>query len=361
MSVLIEYSPTERITGIQRVTLRLLREIVFYEEVILLMDLGFFHPIEIPKNLKIKIIPKGSPLPDFDDELVDHISRIKPRKQSFVSLKNNKVIYPFWRPDRRWFDYEIGIYHDSSPIDRPLDFNDNIIERFDKHITSSALLNDLTIFVSIFSMNRASKYADFSKGNYVVLNPGPSFSTEMIFNAASKEKNEEKLKKLIYVGSIEPRKGILNLLDWFRVTRFRDYFSELVIVGEHVNWNRGTSLKKEFYGRLNLDPKITYLGGLSDRLLFDVYAGADMSIYPSEYEGFGIPVCDSLMFGICTVTSNTTAMVEFKKFGAQVINPLSPWEWDSCIDIDKTFEINKIKNSFSYTNWIESISAVRRT
>lgn len=361
MTIMIEYSPTERITGIQRVTLRLLREILRHEDVILLVGLGFFRPIQIPKNIQVKFLPKGSLLPDFDDELLIQISKIKPRKQSYTSLKGNKVIYPFWRPGDRWFDYEIGIYHDSSPIDRPDDFNHDTVERFNQHISNSAALNDLTIFVSKFSMNRALEYAGFVNENSIVMYPGPSFSSEMIFSAGLKKKNGAELKKLIYVGSIDPRKGVLNLLDWFRFTRFRDQFSEFVIVGGHVNRSLDNNIQKEFYGRLNLDAKTVYLGSLSDRLLFDVYAGADMLIYPSEYEGFGIPVCDSLMFGLSTVTSNITSMVEFEEFGAQVISPLSPWDWDSCIDLDKTFDIKKIDNLFNYSNWMESIGITRRT
>ena len=343
MTIMIEFSPQEQITGIQRVTLRLLREILRQEDVILLVGIGFFSPIQIPNNLQVKFLPKGSLLPDFDDELLIQISKMKPRKLSYKSLKSNKIIYPFWRPVHRWFDYEIGIYYDSSPIDRSGDFRHDTVERFNKHLESSALLNDLTIFISRFSMNRALEYADFAKENSIILYPGPSFSHEMISSSNLMKKNGSELRKIIYVGSIDPRKGVLNLLDWFRITKFRDHFSELVIVGGHVDWSPDSNIQKEFYGRLHLDSKTTYLGTISDRLLFDLYAGADTLIYPSEYEGFGIPVCDSLTFGIRTITSNTTSMLEFKEFGAQVINPLSPWDWDSCIDIDKTHEIKKIE------------------
>lgn len=67
--------------------------------------------------------------------------------------------------------------------------------------------------------------------------------------------------------------------------------------------------------------KIYHLDYLSDELVALFYAKADVFVYPSHYEGFGLPVLETMILGAPVVTSNTSSLPEVAGDAALLINP----------------------------------------
>lgn len=105
---------------------------------------------------------------------------------------------------------------------------------------------------------------------------------------------------LLFVSTLEPRKGIDTLMDaWPRLHRRHPDLS-LVLVG-----GRG-------WGRLpKLDwPGVVRMGAVPDDDLDALYRGATALCYPSYYEGFGLPVLEAMVRGCPVVTSSVTSLPE---------------------------------------------------
>jgi glycosyltransferase involved in cell wall biosynthesis len=67
---------------------------------------------------------------------------------------------------------------------------------------------------------------------------------------------------------------------------------------------------------------VTWLGGVTDEELAALYRGARCLVYPSLYEGFGIPVAEAIACGCAVVTSRGSAMEEFAGPDATYVDPL---------------------------------------
>jgi glycosyltransferase involved in cell wall biosynthesis len=112
---------------------------------------------------------------------------------------------------------------------------------------------------------------------------------------------------LLYVGAIQPRKNIMILLDAFTEARKNNPDMKLVLAGEKA-W-----LWKETLEAIENHPfknDIIVTGKVSFLVLATLYASAKMFIFPSLYEGFGIPVLEAMAAGVPVVCSNNSSLPE---------------------------------------------------
>ena len=122
------------------------------------------------------------------------------------------------------------------------------------------------------------------------------------------------------VGTIEPRKNLLRLLAAFRRGRAEGHFDwPLVVVGAS-GWKNDR--EHEALHDLCRDGRAIYLKYVPDDTLHLLYSAAGALVYPSVYEGFGLPVAEALASGCPVITSAGTAMEEFAAGRARLVNPL---------------------------------------
>jgi glycosyltransferase involved in cell wall biosynthesis len=103
----------------------------------------------------------------------------------------------------------------------------------------------------------------------------------------------------LYAGALEPRKNIPGLVAAWREIR-AEHPVELVLVGR----------RRADFPQLSPEPGLHILGEISDARLAGLYAGALAFVYPSFYEGFGLPVLEAMQCGACVITSNDPAIGE---------------------------------------------------
>jgi glycosyltransferase involved in cell wall biosynthesis len=112
---------------------------------------------------------------------------------------------------------------------------------------------------------------------------------------------------LLYVGMIEPRKNLPLLLQSFAAIAHQMPDYRLVIVGPK-GWMVDNMLQQT--EQLNISDKVHFTGYVEQADLPLIYNMADVFIYPSVYEGFGLPVLEAMACGIPVITSNVSSMPE---------------------------------------------------
>jgi glycosyltransferase involved in cell wall biosynthesis len=103
----------------------------------------------------------------------------------------------------------------------------------------------------------------------------------------------------LYAGTLEPRKNIAGLLAAWREVR-RLHSVDLVLAGR----------RRSDFAQLSPEPGLQIMGEVSDDRLAQSLAGALAFVYPSLYEGFGLPVLEAMQCGTCVVTSRDPAIAE---------------------------------------------------
>lgn len=101
-------------------------------------------------------------------------------------------------------------------------------------------------------------------------------------------------KFLLAVGHFEPRKNYLRLIDAMEILRDRNRASHLLIVG---NNSGERALIEERIRSHNLDGQVKILSGLSDLEVRCAYKLCSLFVFPSYYEGFGIPILEAMAAG----------------------------------------------------------------
>jgi len=120
----------------------------------------------------------------------------------------------------------------------------------------------------------------------------------------------------LFVGTLEPRKNLPRLLDAWSSLRERMPNAPPLLIAGGKGW-RSRGLRR----RLQRSPGVRYLGRLDRTRLVEVLQGALLFVYPSLYEGFGLPVAEAMACGLPVITSNTSSLPEVTGEAGILINP----------------------------------------
>jgi glycosyltransferase involved in cell wall biosynthesis len=127
----------------------------------------------------------------------------------------------------------------------------------------------------------------------------------------------------LFVGTLQPRKNIGRLLDaYLKLPAGVRAERQLVIVGA-PGWRSEELLRRIAAAREN-GARVVWLGALTDAgSLRHVYAGAGVFVFPSLYEGFGIPVVEAFAAGVPVVASGSSSLPEVSQGAAFEVDPSS--------------------------------------
>jgi glycosyltransferase involved in cell wall biosynthesis len=122
---------------------------------------------------------------------------------------------------------------------------------------------------------------------------------------------------LLSVGSLEPRKNLSRLLEaWGRAQSSVSQGVTLVVAGA-----RGNTKVFGSCDPVAIPPRVQFTGYVSDEHLPSLYSGALALIYPSLYEGFGLPPLEAMACGVPVVTSKGTSLPEVVGDDAILVDP----------------------------------------
>jgi glycosyltransferase involved in cell wall biosynthesis len=127
-------------------------------------------------------------------------------------------------------------------------------------------------------------------------------------------------RTILCVGTLEPRKNLVGLLDAFALLAPQTD-AELIVVGGQ-GWLYDAALAR--VAALDLTGRVRFTGFVPDEDLPRWYNAATAFVYPSVYEGFGLPPLEALACGAPTVTGAGTAMAEVVGDAALLVDPRDP-------------------------------------
>jgi len=123
---------------------------------------------------------------------------------------------------------------------------------------------------------------------------------------------------ILYVGALTQRKNVGGALEAFALIEKRFPRLQFVLAGPRT-WNQ--TPVEDLVQRLEIAPKVALTGPLTDTDLPALYSGADLFVFPSLYEGFGLPPLEAMACGTPVVTSNTSSLPEVVGDAAITVDP----------------------------------------
>jgi glycosyltransferase involved in cell wall biosynthesis len=125
---------------------------------------------------------------------------------------------------------------------------------------------------------------------------------------------------ILYVGTLEPGKNVQRVIQAFDAIAKDFPNHQLLLAGDRGWLYEGIFAAAE---AANASNRIRFLGHLPDEQIVELYNFCDLFVYPSLYEGFGLPPLEAMACGAPVVTSNTSSIPEVVGDAAIQVNPLS--------------------------------------
>lgn len=183
---------------------------------------------------------------------------------------------------------------------------------------------DKIVCVSNFTSNELKKYVGLNKNKI-----------EVIYNGIDKDWFNIKIEKsvhdkpyLLYVGNVKPHKNLINLVKAFDLIKDKIPHT-LVIVGKKEGFITGDN--NIFKLTEKMSDRVIFTGYIDDNLLKQYYKQADLLIFPSLYEGFGLPPLEALAAGTNVICSNILVLKEICRDMVRYFDPLDINSISKCI------------------------------
>lgn len=229
----------------------------------------------------------------------------------------NYLLPPF--PGRR-----IVTILDLSTIRFPEHHSPSIVRLINGHIERAIKDADHILTISDFVKNEIIEHFDYPSEKVTTTYLGADDSFKPISQAEferSSFASQLRFKQyFLFVSTIEPRKNLFRLLDAYEAYHQQQGSNAIpLILTGLAGWKSG-----HIHDRLRvLESRdlVQYLGYVSQRELPVLFAGARALLFPSLYEGFGLPVVEAMKSGTAVLTSKASAMSEIAGDAAIYIDP----------------------------------------
>ncbi|WP_446898274.1 glycosyltransferase family 4 protein [Clostridium sp. LBM24168] len=239
--------------------------------------------------------------------------------------------------------------HDVIPYRMPETVSDRYLRLFSEYIPKIIPKCDGIITVSNFSKSDIMKAFDFPEDKIYVT----PLASEDIYKPLDKRISKYIAKNyysiegdfILYVGGFSPRKNIIGAIESFK--KFLSLYKKpitLVIAG---NKGKSYSIYRKCTEKLNIQDKVIFPGFISINHLPYIYNASKLFLYPSFYEGFGLPTIEAMACGTPVITSNRTSMPEVVGKSALLIDPEN--HEDLCNAM-----LNILSDSKLYVNLVKS-------
>jgi glycosyltransferase involved in cell wall biosynthesis len=223
----------------------------------------------------------------------------------------------------------IGTVHDVIPMSRPDLCPESFIAFFNRHFPNVVRRADQLVTVSEFSKSDILKRVPLDPTRVTAIHEpvSPKFSES--------RSDPTQLKRLgllpgyiLYLGAIDRRKNLNCLLEAYGLLRLEGEAPPLVIGGASSGdaYDAARELDK-----VGLSNHVTLLGRVPEDLLPTLYGAAAVFVFPSLYEGFGLPVVEAMACGTPVVASKATSIPEVAGDAALLVDPTDAPAWKVAI------------------------------
>lgn len=271
---------TQSLTGVQRfaIEISMVLKKDFPNKYIWVSSKNIKH-FEIAKKLKVEVTG------NFTGHFWEQYELPK-----YLRKKGKPILLNLCNTAPLMYSNKISTIHDMAIYENPRWFSKRFVLYYKFLIPKIIRSSRLVFTVSIFSKNEINER--MSK---------PLNQIEVVHNAVSKIFSPDKFSKgrfLLTVSTLQPRKNLITLINSFR--EIKDESLKLVIVGVENKLFSDLKIKQ----RIEEDERIILTGYLTDDELVKYYQKAQIFVYTSLYEGFGIPPLEAMACGTPTIISD---------------------------------------------------------
>lgn len=289
------------------------------------------------KNEYTILLP-GKPLEDLPKERegfkykIIRVNKLKtfvgiPLEHFFSKEKPDVILSPTHYIPRFINVKRIAIIFDLAYLHFPQMFTKSDLYKLTKWSEYTIKNADHLITISNFSKKDLMKNYKSNKEKITVAYPG--FDAEFykpIKDSGKIDKVKEKYgifdNYIIYIGTIQPRKNLLRLIEAFiKIDNLK-----LVIVGKTSGEGKEGWMYRdilELPEKLGISHKIKFTGYVEREELAYLLNGAKAFVLPSLWEGFGIPVVEAMASGVPVIVSNVSSLPEIVGDAGLLVNPKS--------------------------------------
>ncbi|MGL4742603.1 MAG: glycosyltransferase family 4 protein [Sarcina sp.] len=245
--------------------------------------------------------------------------------------------------------------HDIIPLKMPETVSNTYLKIFNKEISKILANTNGIITVSNYSKNDIHQTLNYplekifvthlaAEKQYKVLN-------ENLCTKILKEYYNLDPNYILYVGGFSPRKNILGLINSFELAKHSlPKNTKLIIIGQKgISYNTYQNRVNE----LGLENDVIFPGFIKNEHMPIFYNLAKVVVYPSFYEGFGLPPLEAMACGTPVIASNLTSIPEVLEDAALLINPYDEIALASSIKeifSNPLLENNLIEKSLLHSN-----------
>ena len=195
----------------------------------------------------------------------------------------------------------------------------------------TALFSDVAIAVSDFTKAELISKFKISESKILVVNEGIDLEK---FKKCSVKEHKDVLEKydirseyILFVGSLVPRKNIVRLLKAFDAFCVNSSFSDevpppVLVLAGHADKKNRRLIENTIFNMESSD-RVKVLNWIPDNDLVPLLSAATFLAYPSESEGFGLPVLEGMACGTPVLTSSTGALPNTSGGAAYLVDPFS--------------------------------------
>ncbi|MBD2246376.1 glycosyltransferase family 1 protein [Nostoc sp. FACHB-888] len=213
-------------------------------------------------------------------------------------------------------------------------YTDSVVKTYTKRVKRCLQWTDLVLTISESSKKDIIEYLELDPKK-VYVTPlasrySPNYLSEEVAQILEKQANYDFSKPyLLFVSTIEPRKNINNIITAFNFLKEKYKIEHQLILIGRKGWNY-----EPIFAAIENSPwanQIYHLNYLSNELVALFYSKADVFVYPSHYEGFGLPVLEAMTLGVPVISSNTSSIPEVTGDAAILVDPNNPIELGEAI------------------------------
>ncbi len=213
--------------------------------------------------------------------------------------------------------------HDVIPYKMPDTVGEQYLKIFNEKLPNIVPLCDGIITVSEYSKEDIIKAFNYPRDKIYVT----YLASEDIYRPYDKALSKSIIEKnysitgdyILYVGGFSPRKNILGLLNSFSLLLPKlKKDIKLVIAGSK---GKSYDIYKKRAQDLHIDDKVIFPGFISMAYIPFMYNACELFVYPSFYEGFGLPPIEAMACGVPVIASSATSIPEIVKDSTLLVNP----------------------------------------
>jgi len=294
--------------------------------------------------------------PNGDSHVINWIKSLSGKRNGTITVRELPLLHAVSLPDQiklnRFIRQEnIDCFHSPVQTSLPIFYrhrsvvtiHDLVQLRFpEMYLKGNGMRSKFRFFAKLFLTSRAARLIAISentKQDIIKYLKVPAHRIDVVYNGVNNQfvplTNNSLLdglkarfhingKFILYVGGFEERKNILRIFKAFHTFMKNGANDVYLVIAGKIDAEGEQILKK--MKEEHRDQNVIFTGFISEDELVSLYNGCEFLIFPSIYEGFGLPALEAMACGKTLISSNTPSLKEVVGEAAICVNPYSDEE-----------------------------------